>query len=914
MMNATLRGKPNAGNPHVRFDEGEVASVKPRRGSLLYRNLRFVVVAAVCAAGGFVRAESSSDWVVTWDDAACSVGSVTNVHNAYVLNVKRTASYDGFGLQVGWSSGNGVKSVPGLAYLDMRGTITGEDRRADPATNAVWKFSHLSANCFRPNDAVKVSGDNCTATPAQYITGLRTPGTLVSYGGPFHIDTAPNPKNTKEIIVDEPILTGTIGGWGLNAVGALTNLVFRVPKVTKLGGGPLCHMATGWKTDVGKEWDLSGVTTVGDSGENNVLGMSDVPGMIGVLRLPALVNICAVARGSGAAFRGLGIGEAELGLNGNLTRLEPWSFLNCNKMTNVVIGTAVGKTLTIVTNAFYCSGIKKVFFNGDRPTFSGAEGVVAFGTAQAEGTMTFYVRDNASWAPVLAEADANGGLVSAATMRTANRQRVVRYSGLNKVTVELQDPRFADVYHETVTMTTTDGREGDYHYGEVTLTATCSEPDDATTNPRRAKFLRWDGVPVELERQNPLTYVPTKSGTVRAVFAHDWVMTTDAEPDRTMDNGFWRVCCYKRDEANACLGLGRATNTTGHGSLYPATKELRKGGGDLNLNGDVWEPLEDGTWQKWTVTHACSPSPWSYVSGVVCPNPDDIYREGEYDKLPTRITLPETIVNWPGELYNCNSWDNGTYKWPITEFFAICPKVTGGALCAFTFGGVSKLARAVIRVPGLTQIGSDREYGISWSGTGFSKTNFDEWDLSGVKTVTRCAFACANNMNATGTLRLPNVVNVGSNAFIKLTGAQGLVLGTNGLTLKTLGDKACSGMTALTNLTIGTKSLTLGSVLGPSSVFNNKNLKTVHLPGRILPTETVDAILQGVGESATTKQVTIYASPFSHWGRLAAAPTSEEDAVKPADCFGVYRDGLRKAWFVTERSPYEPKGAVMIIR
>ena len=38
MTNAILRGKPDAGNPHVRFDEGEVASAKPRRGSLLYMN------------------------------------------------------------------------------------------------------------------------------------------------------------------------------------------------------------------------------------------------------------------------------------------------------------------------------------------------------------------------------------------------------------------------------------------------------------------------------------------------------------------------------------------------------------------------------------------------------------------------------------------------------------------------------------------------------------------------------------------------------------------------------------------------------------------------------------------------------------------------------------------------------------
>ena len=37
MTNAILRGKPDAGNPHVRFDEGEVASAKPRRGSLLYK-------------------------------------------------------------------------------------------------------------------------------------------------------------------------------------------------------------------------------------------------------------------------------------------------------------------------------------------------------------------------------------------------------------------------------------------------------------------------------------------------------------------------------------------------------------------------------------------------------------------------------------------------------------------------------------------------------------------------------------------------------------------------------------------------------------------------------------------------------------------------------------------------------------
>ena len=40
MTNSVPCGKPDAGKPHVRFDEGEVAPATPRRGSLLYRSER----------------------------------------------------------------------------------------------------------------------------------------------------------------------------------------------------------------------------------------------------------------------------------------------------------------------------------------------------------------------------------------------------------------------------------------------------------------------------------------------------------------------------------------------------------------------------------------------------------------------------------------------------------------------------------------------------------------------------------------------------------------------------------------------------------------------------------------------------------------------------------------------------------
>ena len=55
-----LNGKPYAGNPHVRFDEGEVASAAtPRRGSLLYNKIAFLmslttgIVASAVSAGVF---------------------------------------------------------------------------------------------------------------------------------------------------------------------------------------------------------------------------------------------------------------------------------------------------------------------------------------------------------------------------------------------------------------------------------------------------------------------------------------------------------------------------------------------------------------------------------------------------------------------------------------------------------------------------------------------------------------------------------------------------------------------------------------------------------------------------------------------------------------------------------------------
>ena len=85
MTNAILRGKPDAGNPHVRFDEGEVASAKPRRGSLLYKMRELVLATAVAALGATLAQTDATGPKdeLTWHDAGaflCGRGFAHTTH------------------------------------------------------------------------------------------------------------------------------------------------------------------------------------------------------------------------------------------------------------------------------------------------------------------------------------------------------------------------------------------------------------------------------------------------------------------------------------------------------------------------------------------------------------------------------------------------------------------------------------------------------------------------------------------------------------------------------------------------------------------------------------------------------------------------------------------------------------------
>ena len=103
-----LNGKPYAGNPHVRFDEGEVASAAtPRRGSLLYkivRSFQRAFALGVCAAAAFSPSFADTNItenVTLTEDADWTSHGTVNLSGGVVVDL------NGHDLRVGGLAGEG---------------------------------------------------------------------------------------------------------------------------------------------------------------------------------------------------------------------------------------------------------------------------------------------------------------------------------------------------------------------------------------------------------------------------------------------------------------------------------------------------------------------------------------------------------------------------------------------------------------------------------------------------------------------------------------------------------------------------------------------------------------------------------------------------------------------------------------
>ena len=129
----------------------------------------------------------------------------------------------------------------------------------------------------------------------------------------------------------------------------------------------------------------------------------------------------------------------------------------------------------------------------------------------------------------------------------------------------------------------------------------------------------------------------------------------------------------------------------------------------------------------------------------------------------------------------------------------------------------------------------------------------------------------------------------------------------NSKALKTISSSAFQESKKLTAIEI-TSDLEL--TVNNTAVQYNNPLTSLTINGPAWETTNVDNLLTRNTASDTTKQCTIYANS-ENWASLAATLTDAETAVKPKKCFGVYREGSRKAWLVANN---EKRGFAIIVR
>lgn len=182
MTNATLERKLNAKNPHVRFDEGNVATKKPRRGSLLRKSLGLAVVVALSASSLF----SATSYVIPW---------YVNPGTKVKLYTGADAAFDTVDLRFGEKGDrlftllNTANGAQAFAYdMDKIGALTGVQtnwhngvasyQTAFPASERVVVSSARNAYvAVNPSDG---TGFEAPAGHAQWI-GRFAPTTL-SFG------------------------------------------------------------------------------------------------------------------------------------------------------------------------------------------------------------------------------------------------------------------------------------------------------------------------------------------------------------------------------------------------------------------------------------------------------------------------------------------------------------------------------------------------------------------------------------------------------------------------------------------------------------------------------------------------------------------------------------------------------------
>ena len=158
MTNAALRGKPDAGNPHVRFDEGEAApATTPRRGSLLYikmkRCVSLLAFAAVFAAQADFEVWFLRHGETTWNRAKILQGSISYTGLTPKGVAMAEATGDGM-----WREGIRFDRVYTSPYARTRATADIVSAKTGPKPIDEVRIREM---CFGSYEGRKYGKDSC---------------------------------------------------------------------------------------------------------------------------------------------------------------------------------------------------------------------------------------------------------------------------------------------------------------------------------------------------------------------------------------------------------------------------------------------------------------------------------------------------------------------------------------------------------------------------------------------------------------------------------------------------------------------------------------------------------------------------------------------------------------------------------
>ena len=807
----------------------------------------------------------------------------------------------------------------GSGDLDLRGAVT-----VDGAPSA-WTITHIGQKAFlNVNDA---PFDVCIL-----------PTTLRSMDSETFQGCGSSSGFTTFRLV-APEMTGDLPNNTFLVNTHLTKVLLQIPKVTRLGG---YWKRTGYdnfmaETDV-SDWNLAAVQklyhhdgNVEDRKANSWLFRFSK--FRGTMRLPSLQILNAHAFINCPNMTAL-----EAGRNGTLEYVGYSAVTNCPALGSLVLGGAAAGW-TISSNAFNAVNLTNVTFLTTPPAYEEAETVV-FGTAATPARqIAFHIPPrgargwDANWSrfarAARAPADderaafaerfgafaAEGlvGLVPPALFHTAREQWLVcgRSPVLrHAVRAAVFDPRFDGDAVEVSPAPDADGR---YAAGtRVTLTA--------RPNAAKGRFVRWRGtVPEEREEEASLTLVLDRDLDLTAQFAHDWTFTPmDPEKGFVAGGGYisnqvWKLAVTVTDAAKGEIQYGRWAT----GSAWTDFGE-----GMLDLNGRVLWTDETGDTRELAVTGytaAVFQGPGQTVEITVDGKKQKVYREYiPVARYPRALVLRENLDAPLTQVFRYHGSGG-----PVTNLVFECPTMTDNPYTDGFCGYAMRAGR--LRIPRITRVPA----AYTWS---LGDVDVSDWRLDAITDVVgeltggwgvyRGMFA--GGQTFTGTLHLPALATVQTNAFRAASKMEAVELGSNTV-VTSIGTKAFKGCSSLARI-----QLRAGRdlVVGEDAFEGTAALKVLAFTFEAPQDPTaVDNMLAGATEevAASADPPVIYASRAMGWTREKIAriqpPTEAERAACPpwvanAPVVGVWQtaSGARRAWVVHAPSKDDPRGTYLFLR